>query len=77
MGNPREPRVYNVWLESRPTASNKYTKGELSMSIDYDDIECDRCGHVGVLPDGGFDWECPACGFEGSLLNEEDEDEDY
>jgi len=47
------------------------------MNIDYDDIECPVCNRVGVDPDGGFDWECPVCGYEGSLVNEaEDEDED-
>lgn len=43
--------------------------------IDYDEIVCDECGHVGVLPDGGFDWVCPVCGHEGSL-EESDEYDD-
>ena len=41
---------------------------------DYDEIICPACGHIGVLPDGGFDWICPECGYEGDILGEEDEE---
>lgn len=52
--------------------------------IDYDEYECGRCGRSGVLPDGGFDYICPGCDFEGTLgepvddeeEDNEDEDED-
>ncbi len=30
--------------------------------FDEDELECPFCGHIGVLPDGDFDFECPACG---------------
>ena len=30
---------------------------------DYDDIICPVCQHIGVLPDGGFDWIYPECGY--------------
>lgn len=43
---------------------------------DYDDIICPFCQHIGVLPDGGFDWVCPECGYEGSLNDEEYEEDD-
>ena len=45
------------------------------MDIDYDDIECDNCHHTGVVPNGGFDYECLECGHEGSLLEDEDPDD--
>ena len=44
------------------------------MSIDYDELECEYCGHVGVEPDGDFDVVCPECGAIYSLLSEEDEE---
>lgn len=49
--------------------------------IDYDELECKFCGHIGLLPNGDFDVECPACEAEYSLAdddyeNEEDEDKD-
>ena len=43
--------------------------------LDYDDIICPVCQHIGVLPDGGFDWVCPECGYEGSLDDEEYEED--
>lgn len=44
--------------------------------IDYDELECKFCGHIGLLPNGGFDVECPACDAEYSLSNEDDEEFD-
>lgn len=44
--------------------------------IDYDEYECDRCGHIGVLPDGGFDYICPECDYEGSMLDENGDSSD-
>lgn len=39
--------------------------------INYDDIECPKCGREGVLPAEDFDVVCPQCGFRGSVLQEE------
>ena len=36
--------------------------------FDYDDIICPVCQHMGVLPNGGYDWICPECGYEGKYL---------
>lgn len=45
--------------------------------IDYDELECECCGHIGVLPDGDFDVICPVCEHSYSLIDEdEDDDED-
>ncbi len=45
--------------------------------IDYDEFECEYCGHIGVLPDGDFDVICPVCEHSYSLIDEdEDDDED-
>ena len=41
--------------------------------IDYDEYECDRCGHIGVIPDGDLDYICPECDYEGSLYDNEDD----
>lgn len=48
------------------------------MNLDeiLEDTECPNCRITGMLPDGGFDWVCPNCGYEGTLLDEEEEDED-
>lgn len=43
--------------------------------IDYDELECKFCGHIGLLPNGDFDVECPVCGAEYSLDDEEDDNE--
>lgn len=47
----------------------------ITLQSNYDDliedIECPECHTVGMLPDGGFDWICLNCGYEGGL---EDED---
>lgn len=44
--------------------------------VDYDELSCKFCGHIGLFPDGGFDVTCPACGKEYSLTDESDEDTD-
>ena len=38
--------------------------------INYEELECEICGHVGLLPNGDFNVECPACGAESSLLED-------
>lgn len=45
----------------------------MASMIDYDEYECDNCGKVGVIPDGGFDYICSSCGYEGSLYDDEDD----
>ena len=49
----------------------------MSIGSIYDDIledqECPICHYVGMEADGGFDYYCPNCGHEDSLLDEEDE----
>ncbi len=32
-----------------------------------EDTVCPNCLTIGMQPDGGFDWICPECGYEGSL----------
>lgn len=44
--------------------------------IDYDELECKYCGHIGVLPNGDFDVICPACDSEYSLTDEDETKED-
>lgn len=43
----------------------------MSIGSAYDDIlesmECPNCSHVGMEPNGGIDYICPECGYEGSL----------
>lgn len=43
----------------------------MSIQSIYDDMledkVCPRCGHVGMVPDGGFDFYCPECDYEGSF----------
>ena len=49
------------------------------MHFDYDEMECKACGHIGLVPNGGYETECPECGYEDSLAeepNEELDDED-
>jgi len=52
----------------------------MSIHSAYDEMledkKCPRCGTVGMLPNGGFDWECPECGCEGTFDDEEDEEID-
>lgn len=42
--------------------------------IDYDEIDCPCCGHIGVLPDGDLDVICPECGYEFSLMDDEEDE---
>lgn len=44
--------------------------------IDYDEIDCPCCGHIGVLPDGDLDVICPECGYEFSLMDDEEDEWD-
>lgn len=44
--------------------------------IDYDELECKFCGHIGLLPDGDFDVVCPVCDAEYSLIDDSDEDDE-
>lgn len=44
----------------------------MSSLIDEDEMICPVCGHAGLLPAGGFDLDCPACGATVSLDDEED-----
>lgn len=37
-------------------------------------IECPVCHTTGMLPDGGIDYICPECGYEGSLEDENDDE---
>ena len=48
----------------------------MASLIDYEERECDFCGHIGLLPNGDFDVECPACGAEYSLIDEPEEKEE-
>jgi len=42
------------------------------MSLfDEDEMECEYCGHIGLVLNGDFDVECPVCGAEYSLIDEE------
>ena len=44
------------------------------MSLfDEDEMECEYCGHIGLMFNGDFDVECPVCGAEQSLINEDEE----
>jgi len=40
--------------------------------IDYDELECKKCGHIGLEPNGDFDVVCPICNYEDSLANDDD-----
>lgn len=33
-------------------------------------MQCPNCSRTGMVSDGGFDWECPHCGYSGSFENE-------
>ncbi len=47
----------------------------MSLQSAFDEIledkECPRCQHIGMDSDGGFDFVCPNCGYEGTLVEEE------
>ena len=44
------------------------------MSLfDEDEMDCECCGHVGLIFNGDFDVEYPVCGAEYSLINEDEE----
>ena len=45
----------------------------MSSIIDYDEIDCPMCGHIGMLPDGDLDVICPECGYEYSLMDDGEE----
>ncbi|WP_292210085.1 hypothetical protein [Butyrivibrio sp.] len=44
--------------------------------IDEDEIRCKRCGHIGMWLNGDWDVECPSCGAEYSLIDEDSDVED-
>lgn len=50
----------------------------MSIQSAYDamleDMQCPNpdCGHVGMLPNGDFDWVCPECGCEGTFEDDYD-----
>lgn len=35
--------------------------------VDYDDLVCEVCGHIGLIPDGDYYAECPCCGAEQTV----------
>ena len=45
----------------------------MTSFIDEDALECECCGHIGMWLNGDFDVECPACGAEYSLIDEDEE----
>lgn len=45
----------------------------MASLIEYDELECKYCGHLGLLPNGDLDVECPACNAEYSLSEDDDE----
>ena len=51
-----------------------YSGGDSMASfIDEDELGCECCGHIGMWLNGDFDVECPACGAEYSLIDEDEE----
>ena len=42
---------------------------EISSAYDemLEDTECPVCGHIGMVSDGSYEYECPNCGTRGSL----------
>ena len=50
----------------------------MSIQSIYDEIledkVCLMCGHTGMEADGGFDYFCPECGYEGTIGYEEASD---
>ena len=52
----------------------KFYKEVSKMSLfDEDEMECEYCGHIGMVFNGGFDVECLACGARYSLIDEDEE----
>lgn len=45
----------------------------MSSLIDFEGIECPVCG-ADLESDGGFDVICLKCGYEGSLVDEDEEE---
>lgn len=43
--------------------------------FDYDEQQCVSCGHIGILPDGDLDVECPVCNTKFSLLKDYEDKE--
>lgn len=41
--------------------------------FNYSEMDCEFCGYTGLLSDGDFDVECPSCGAEYSLVDDEEE----
>ena len=41
--------------------------------IDEDEMECEYCGHIGMMFNVDFDVECPVCGAEYSIIDENEE----
>lgn len=35
--------------------------------INYGDMRCPKCGHIGLVPNGGFDVACPECEEDFSI----------
>ena len=53
---------------------SKNDKEDKDMSlIDEDELVCKRCGHIGLWLNGDFDVECPECGAEYPLIDDEQE----
>ena len=48
---------------------------EMSSFIDEDELECEFCGHIGMILAGDWDVECPVCDACYSLLEEDSEEE--
>lgn len=45
--------------------------GDEKMSLfDEDEMDCECCGHVGLIFNGDFDVEYPVCGAEYSLIDD-------
>lgn len=42
----------------------------MASFIDEDELECRVCGHIGMLLNGDWTVECPACDAEYSLIDE-------
>lgn len=51
----------------------------MSIGSTYDaileDMECPRCGHIGMETNGSYEYFCPHCDYEGSLAEEPEDNE--